>query len=246
MKDNSNSGRQPHSLDQLLLSAARSEEPSPELDQRMMAPLLVVPTLPPPLGAPEVAATSSKAVGLAWTALAVGGLSLAGAVAWFAFSAEAPRGIPPSGARSEAVAQQSVVSEEEASATEAEGPKSSRQNGAALPAEPTPTPTPTHKVVTPSPTPKERSTLNEEMRLLDQARAALAQDDQQRALAILSQYEQKYPRGVLKPEATVLRVSALSAAGQAEQADDLKKDFLDQHPTSAHRQRLENDVESPR
>lgn len=52
------------------------------------------------------------------------------------------------------------------------------------------------------------STLAEEVRLLDRARALVRQGDERAALRVLSTYEQRYPQGVLRREAKVLRARA--------------------------------------
>lgn len=55
------------------------------------------------------------------------------------------------------------------------------------------------------------STLAQEVKLLDRARALLATGDRATALRVLNMYEQRYPRGTLKREARVLRSRAQSA-----------------------------------
>lgn len=88
---------------------------------------------------------------------------------------------------------------------------------------------------------KSASTLEEEMRLLDQARSALrAGKNPGEALRLLSLYEKKYPAGTLRQEATVLRVSALEESGAEIRADELKSEFLKANPKSAHKKQLEN------
>jgi hypothetical protein len=82
--------------------------------------------------------------------------------------------------------------------------------------------------------------LADEMRLLDRARSFLKlHKDPQSALTVLSEYEKKYPQGKLRPEATVLRVSALEASGSQQKATELKDEFLRAHPQSAHKKQLE-------
>lgn len=85
------------------------------------------------------------------------------------------------------------------------------------------------------------STLPKEVAALDRVRSALAQDEPQRALRLIQNYRKRYPRGDLRQEATVLEVRALEAQGDRDEASDLKEDFLQQHPDSAHRKRLESE-----
>lgn len=70
-----------------------------------------------------------------------------------------------------------------------------------------------------------------EVRLLDDARAALGAGDAQRALRVLSRVE-ALPSRLLVPESTVLRVRALIAAGRADEARRAGDDFLRRSPTS--------------
>jgi hypothetical protein len=88
---------------------------------------------------------------------------------------------------------------------------------------------------------KAASTLEEEMRLLDQVRSALrVRENPAEALRLLAVYEEKYPAGALRQEATVLRVSALKESGAELRADELKSEFLKENPKSAHKKQLES------
>jgi hypothetical protein len=81
--------------------------------------------------------------------------------------------------------------------------------------------------------------LGPEIDLLDSARRALTAGDAERALALIASYHRRFPSGALGQEATVLEVDALAAKGRAEQATDLKQQFLAEHPDSAHTQRVQ-------
>ena len=74
--------------------------------------------------------------------------------------------------------------------------------------------------------------LTDEIHLLDRARAALSSGAPRRALEVLEQYDQRYPRGRFAPESVVLRVEALAAAGETQAARALGQQFLAQHPTN--------------
>lgn len=94
---------------------------------------------------------------------------------------------------------------------------------------------------------KAASTLEEEMRLLDQARSALrARGNPAEALRLLAIYEEKFPAGALRQEATVLRVSALKESGAETRANELTSEFLKENPKSAHKKQLENSSSSAR
>lgn len=75
-------------------------------------------------------------------------------------------------------------------------------------------------------------TVTEEVATLDQSRAALAAGNARAALALMDAYDQKYPRGTLVPEATVLRVRALVQLGRRRDATAVVDRFVAAHPTS--------------
>ncbi len=83
--------------------------------------------------------------------------------------------------------------------------------------------------------PRAASTLVAETAKLEAARAALQTNDPTRALTALDDYGSAFPRGVLAPEATVLRVEALARRGGAADraaAQRLGEAFLREHPAS--------------
>ena len=63
------------------------------------------------------------------------------------------------------------------------------------------------------------STLNEELKLLDRARQALLADRPAECVALLNDYRTRFPKGHLRVEAGQLRVKALTANGDASQAE---------------------------
>jgi hypothetical protein len=83
------------------------------------------------------------------------------------------------------------------------------------------------------------SSLEGEVAALDGARAALAGGDPSRTLGLLDQYQQAFPRGALRPEASYLRIQALSKSGQAGAARELAARFLASHPKSPHAAQLQ-------
>jgi TolA-binding protein len=84
------------------------------------------------------------------------------------------------------------------------------------------------------------SDIREEIRLLDQARAAVKSGAHDKALRTLAKYDQKFPRGQFRQEAQVLRMEALKQSGKSASASALAKRFLAEHPNSPHVERVEN------
>lgn len=73
-----------------------------------------------------------------------------------------------------------------------------------------------------------------EMRLLDSARRVLASGDPRSALSTLAEYERAFPNGALRPEASVLEVRALLAAGDRAGAEALGQRVIERAPHSEH------------
>src|SRR5262245_796113 len=97
-----------------------------------------------------------------------------------------------------------------------------------------PTPAP---VAAPAATPRDipalapsDAKLRDEIRLLDRARAALRMRAPQQALQELRHYFEGHPRGMLEPEAAVLRIEALRESGDRVQAAAASREFLARHP----------------
>ncbi len=209
-----------------LLNAAIEEAPTAELGAKMLAPLAVGGAATSAAGATLLA----KWLGAGAAVLAVGGalyLSSGG-------TTEETRATVPN---------EAPVSSQ---TTDAPVPGPSREE--VLDEAPPPSPLtakepekPTARSVQATSVQKKSgSTLADEMRLLDRARAALKAQNAEEALRLLSLYDSKYPSGDLRPEATVLRVSALKESGEKDRATELKSEFLKEHPTSAHKKQLEN------
>ncbi|HTA93207.1 MAG TPA: hypothetical protein VK745_26695 [Polyangiaceae bacterium] len=81
--------------------------------------------------------------------------------------------------------------------------------------------------------------LEGEVAALDLARAVLAGGDTTRTLELLDQYGRTFPKGALRPEATYLRIQALSKSGQQGAARALATRFLAHHPKSPHAAQLQ-------
>jgi len=91
---------------------------------------------------------------------------------------------------------------------------------------------PVHAIGSSTPAPETRpdaptaNLLAEEVAALDRARRALRAGDTTGAQNALADYERRFPAGVLAPEATLLRVEALLAAGDEAAARRIGEDFL--------------------
>jgi hypothetical protein len=74
--------------------------------------------------------------------------------------------------------------------------------------------------------------LRVELAQLDAARSKLASGRSEEALALLDAYDRSAPRGMLKLEAEVLRIDALSRSGRTALAQSRARAFLARHPKS--------------
>jgi outer membrane protein assembly factor BamD (BamD/ComL family) len=74
--------------------------------------------------------------------------------------------------------------------------------------------------------------LSEKLAILDRAARAIGQKNGAEALSRLDEHAARFPRGVLAPEASVLRVEALMVKGDREEAQALADRFVAAHPTS--------------
>jgi hypothetical protein len=78
--------------------------------------------------------------------------------------------------------------------------------------------------------PKSPPTQADELDLLQRARSALGSGDPTRALGELDRYDRVLKGRKLQSEAALLRIEALSRAGQAEQAAQLARRFIESNP----------------
>lgn len=101
----------------------------------------------------------------------------------------------------------------------------------------------------PSQPPSLRVTMNAslaaETRILDQARAALAAGDTNRASDLLDAYAASRPSAILSQEAALLRVRVLLNRGQRPAAAALARRIIAQHPGSAHVDSLRRLADEP-
>jgi len=108
----------------------------------------------------------------------------------------------------------------------------------AVPAPPAPAPSPPAEAEVPArtlaPGPRHRATpvagaLGDEIGFVDSARAALSAGASRRALEILRRYQEKYPTGSFRPEATAIKVEALMKLGRDAEARALAQRFVAEH-----------------
>jgi len=85
----------------------------------------------------------------------------------------------------------------------------------------------------------EAEDLERELALLSEAKAALGRDDPDGALTRLARHRNDFPRSSFAPERDFLRMTALCRLGRREQARRMAAEFLERHPGSALRPRVE-------
>ncbi len=94
-------------------------------------------------------------------------------------------------------------------------------------------------------TPSAGASANAELSMLDQARSQIADGDPARALSTLDAYLRRFPNGGLSPEASVLRIEALVAAGDRPAATRAAQSLLQANPTSPYARRIRSLLEAP-
>jgi hypothetical protein len=86
------------------------------------------------------------------------------------------------------------------------------------------------------------SSLFEEQRIIESARAAVARGDARMAFSLLDNYERSYESKQFWPEALALRAEALRNSGQSTAARALAADFAQKYPHHPLLQRMQNAV----
>lgn len=87
--------------------------------------------------------------------------------------------------------------------------------------------------------PSSGESLLEEVKQLDRARSDLAAERASLALAVLDDYERRFPEGQLALEASVLRASGLAANGRTDEARALARAVLARKGSARYRAELE-------
>ena len=74
--------------------------------------------------------------------------------------------------------------------------------------------------------------MQDQIALVDAARAAVSSGAGGRALEILRLYQEKYPGGSFRPEAAALKIEALARLGRTAEARALAERFVAEHAGS--------------
>ncbi len=102
-----------------------------------------------------------------------------------------------------------------------------------------PTPTASNAIASPSGSAMpDASSLRAETVMLEKARRTLAADHNAEAKETLDLYDRSFPRGVLRPEAVVLRIQTLLAAGDRASAERVANDFVRTDPSGPYARRV--------
>jgi hypothetical protein len=219
-------------LQRRALEESAHEEPSPELRDRMARALgvsaaavassaaLAKTAVSAPASAKiAVGASASTTPVLPWIAVGVLGLALAGAIvgtqAWKTSPSVQPApavnaSATESAAKSFPTAPMPSLAAQPASSALA----SQRPESAAMPA---------GRRLRTSPSP---AAVQEQTTLVDAARDAVARGAADKALALLRQYQDKFPGGVFRPEAAALKIEALARLGRGAEVHALANRFV--------------------
>jgi hypothetical protein len=204
----------PTDFERRVLEAAMQQRPSPAASARMARALGVSVA-----AAGAAASTTSLAAGAA----ASNATAAAGTVVW-PWVSLGVIGLVVTGA---------VVG------TRVREPQAERRAAAPLvaPAPAAPEPSPPAPVIAPPPArpvARVRPTpaagdLGDQVAFIDSARAAMGGGASRRALEILRRYQDRYPTGIFRPEATAIKVEALMKLGREAEARALAERFVAEH-----------------
>ena len=229
-----------------LLESSDGEEPSPELENKILAALGAPPAalggaddsqVRPVQDLARVGLVRSAAVATIALGLLVGGaLMLNGRTS----PGARPGGAEPSGAALAPIP--SLTSPERPVEVPTVTPDS-------LPTAPPPVATSAQKTAPSAARPRgiatsqgsrseAASALEREIALLDSVKAKLGAGALGDAALALDTYDAEFPQGTLRPEATVLRIRTLLLQGRRPEAQRLADDFLAKHPGSVHAKRI--------
>jgi len=209
----------PTEFEQRWLSAARAEEPPPEVVARIERALGVGAAVAPPPAPAKGAATAAKPGLSGLKIVALSALGVGGAVGLVLLLSR-PSSPPPVVAP--AAVEPPPVIDHAATAHEPRGPVP--PTSSALPAE--------------RPAAEGTGALRDEIALIDGARAALAAGSSNQALSLLERYRARHPHGMLLPEALAMRIEAIDRGGDHARARSLASAFLAQYPHSPLAQRV--------
>jgi hypothetical protein len=203
----------PSDLERRWLSAARAEEPPPEVVLRIER-ALGLGTGAAPIPAPPANASGGLTKG-GLSALRIAGLSALGVGGTVGLVLLLSRPAPPTVERDRPIA-----------------PESAPARAPAGVAPPLGAP-PVERAAAPG-----TGALRDEIALIDGARAALAAGAPAQALSLLDRYRARHPQGLLLPEALAMRIEAIDRRGEHARARALARTFLAEYPTSPLAQRV--------
>lgn len=221
-----------------LLDAGQNEQPPPELSAKLVVGLglgtsaLVVSSAAAgaaSLAPGKVASSNLVVVVIKWLAIgAVGG----GLVAGGASAAFSPSPSP-------AVSTPALLAAPSATHSQLATPAIAALAASTKEAESQPEPAHTAGRAAPAPVPSSSSgQLGREVRLIDAARAALAQGNVALATSRLAEYRQTASTGVLDREARVLQIEVVYRSGDRAKATALARAYEQEYPNDAHVARL--------
>lgn len=236
----------PDELTQRLLRSALDDQPSSQAFSRT-AVALGVSSLVPMATTGAAAAGSASATGTAVTGAASTSVKLFGLAGFKWFGLGAIAGLIVAGAASSVVGDRPAptvtVSRAATAATGRNSTLPVAQTPLAIPAPPplaaaSSTPKKASANAKPERDPSAKTpTIAREIAALDGARAALERNDPTAALAAVDSLERE-GAVALGPEATVIRVEALLARGEASKATALARRFLAENPSTPHATRM--------
>jgi hypothetical protein len=213
-------------LEGSLLRLARSEAPSADGRRKIMAGIAAagVTTLAAQGAQATLAASKGMSV-IKWGVVAAVAVAIPAAILLRSTDEPTPAKLMPSALKAPAT----EVKAKPLQPSDAEGP-------APLALEDLPT-LPTDLPATGGPA-KQQGSLADEVAQLQKAKLALKGGSPAQALAELGTYAQRFPRPMLRAEATVLRIEALSQSGDVAHAKTLAEGFLAKNPNSPYAARL--------
>lgn len=224
-------------LELALLQAGDADRPSPKARQAALAALglsgAILSASSPVAAAAGNAAVSSGARLLAAKWWAIGALVTASGAAGLGYGYATSAGSPATSPSAHAAPQPSHA------------PLTSTAELPAPQVFPTPIPVVTTTEHPPAPPLRSSSSasnpgIQDQIAIIDRARAAVAAHQPAAAMAALDDYQRRFPGGVLAQEASLLRIETLVARGDKAGAARLGHRFLERYPRSAMAARIKS------
>ncbi len=217
------------------LFAAARKEAAPETTRRRIAQTLASRSRLPLATTPNRRTSPRARLGLLFAAAALGAvvvMTTSRRPQDIEIVAESPA---PSWVAQETPAHDADESAPSDAATERTGPPQQMPAPTPTPPKRTPPAQPRSATTTPTDRPKSpgaHSTLEQELGSVQQARAALSRGDAQTALAELDHFGEKFGWRQLSAESSLLRIEALTSVGRKQEAQNLARRFVEQHPNN--------------